>query len=72
MVLQKKCIWRHTLTAVPDRLGHRFRWTLAIGLLVLWLVSLVTNVGGEPRIVLLVAGVLVVLYELLAAERAVG
>lgn len=57
---------------MPDRLGHRLRWTLAIALLVLWLGSLVTNVGGEARIALLVAGILVLLYELLATERAAG
>ncbi len=57
---------------MPERLGRRLRWTVAIALLVLWLISLLMNIGGEGRIGLLVAGILVLLYELLAAERAAG
>ncbi len=51
------------------RLGHRVRWTAAWVLLAVWFVALVLNVGSGVGNLLLVLGLGLVVYELLAVDR---
>lgn len=57
---------------MAERLGHRVRWGLVWTFLVLWLASLVLDVGGTAASLLLVLGVVLLFYELLAADRTSG
>ncbi len=57
---------------MAERLGHRVRWALVWTLLLLWVASLVVNVGGAAANVLLVLGLVLLFYELLAADPASG
>jgi hypothetical protein len=50
------------------RAAHRIRWTAVWVLLAAWFVGLMLNVGGAGLNLLLVLGIAVLIYELLAAE----
>lgn len=52
------------------RTAHRIRWTAAWLFLAAWLVSLMLNIGGGLANLLLVLAVVVLFYELLAADPA--
>lgn len=52
------------------RLGHRVRWTAVWLFLAAWFLTLMLDVGGGLANLLLVLAVVVLLYELLAAEPA--
>jgi hypothetical protein len=46
-------------------------WTIAVVLVILWLLGLVLNIGGGLIHLLLVIAVIVVIYNLLTGRRAV-
>ncbi len=46
-------------------------WTILVVLVVLWLLGFVTNVGGNLIHILLVAAVVVLVFNLLAGRRSV-
>ena len=50
------------------RTGHRVRWAAVLVLLAGWFVSLMLDVGGGLANLLLAAAIVVLFYELLAAE----
>ena len=52
------------------RAGHRARWVVVWAFLAAWLVSLMFDLGGGLGNVLLVLAAVVLLYELLAVDRA--
>ena len=51
------------------RFGHRVRWTTAWLLLAIWFVTLMLDVGAGIANLLLVLGLGLVVYELLAVDR---
>ena len=52
------------------RSGHRARWIAVWVLLAIWFVALMTGLGGGLANLFLVFAVVVLLYELLAVDRA--
>ena len=46
-------------------------WTILVVLVVLWLLGFVSNVGGNLIHILLVVAVLVLIYNMVIARRAV-
>ena len=62
----------HAEVGVTQRFGHRLRWTVSAVLFIVWFAALITNVGGAGATALLVAAIVVLLYELLAADRTTG
>jgi hypothetical protein len=52
------------------RFGHRARWTAVWLLLLIWFATLMTGAGGGLANLFLVFAVVVLLYELLAVDRA--
>lgn len=44
-------------------------WTIVVVLAILWLLGLVGNVGGDLIHLLLVAAIVVVIYNLIAGRR---
>jgi hypothetical protein len=46
-------------------------WTIAVILVVLWLLGLVLNIGGSLIHLLLVIAVIVIIYNLITGRRAV-
>jgi len=48
--------------------ASRVRWLAVWALIALWLVALAFDVGGNASILLLVLGIVVLVYELLAEE----
>jgi membrane-bound ClpP family serine protease len=48
--------------------ASRARWIVVWLLIVLWLVTLAFNIGGNWSLVLLVAGIALLVYELVAEE----
>ncbi|MBU6422535.1 MAG: hypothetical protein KGJ98_03940 [Chloroflexota bacterium] len=57
---------------MAQRLGHRVRWSIVWVLLAAWLVALVFGLGGGAANAVLVVALLVLSYELLAADGASG
>ncbi|MBI2773324.1 MAG: hypothetical protein HYX56_02380 [Chloroflexi bacterium] len=53
-----------------DRSGHRARWIAAGAFLMGWALSLMFDWGGGLGNLLLILGVVTLLYELLAVDRA--
>ena len=53
---------------VGARIGHRVRWIAVWTALALWFVSIMLGLGGNAVHLLLVVVIVVLLYELLAAE----
>ncbi len=56
--------------AMLTRSGHRTRWIAVWVLLAIWFVALMTGLGGGLANLFLVFAVVVLLYELLALDRA--
>lgn len=54
---------------MAERLGHRLRWIVAAVLFLLWSAALVLNVAGAGANLILAGAIVLVLYELLAADR---
>jgi hypothetical protein len=54
------------------RFGHRLRWILVWVFLAAWILTLILDLGGGLRNVLLVLAVVVLFYELLAVDRSIG
>lgn len=54
---------------MAERLGHRLRWILAAVLFILWSGALVLDLAGAAANLILAAAIVLVLYELLAADR---
>ena len=52
------------------RMGHRLRWAIVWTLLVAWVAFIVFDWGGRFANALLFLAVIVLVYELLAAETA--
>jgi hypothetical protein len=50
------------------RFGHRVRWMAVWALLAAWFISLMLDLGGGLGNLLLVLAVVVLFYELLAAD----
>ena len=51
------------------RTGHRIRWVVVWAFLAAWFITLMLDLGGEIRNLLLVLAAVVLLYELLAVDR---
>ena len=47
-------------------------WTIAVVLVVLWLLGLIGNIGGGLVHILLVIAVLVIAYNFLSGRRRIG
>ncbi len=52
------------------RFGHRVRWIVVWAFLAAWFVTLMLDIGGGLGNLLLVLAAVVLLYELLAVDRA--
>jgi hypothetical protein len=52
------------------RFGHRVRWLVVWLFLAAWFLSLMLDLGGGLANLLLVLAIVVLFYELLAADRA--
>jgi len=57
-----------SLRSVHARFGRRVRWAAVSVLLGAWFLSLMLDLGGGLSNLLLVLGIVVLFYELLAAE----
>jgi hypothetical protein len=51
-------------------IGHRVRWIAVWVAVALWFIGLAANVGGNGIHLLLVVAIALLLYELLAEDRA--
>ena len=61
-------VYRLSLSGMLVRLGHRARWTAIWVLVAAWFLALVVGTGGGLPNLLLVLAIVVLFYELLAAD----